>query len=176
KYIVTPVKSGLMFIDQKRAHERILFEKYLQEHDCTKGNSQKSLYPVKVEMQTADYVILTEIMEDLHHLGFSISELGNNTIAINGCPADTNADPATLVENLLNQYKETQGDIKLSAKESLVKSLAKAMAINYGKSLNMEEMRILMDKLFACKSPNYSPDGKLVIFIMSLDEMEKKFK
>ncbi len=175
KYILTPVKSGLMIVDQKRAHERILFEKYITDLEENKSISQQNLFPQKMELSPSDYANLSEIMNELSQLGFNISDLGDNVVSINSCPADTNADATVLVENLLREYQDSEVDLKISAKENLACSLAKAAAIPYGKSLLSEEMRVLVDQLFACKSPNYSPNGKAVLHILGTEEIEKRF-
>ncbi len=177
RYILTSVKSGLMIIDQKRAHERILFEKYIGSLAHNVPMAQKTLYPETIEMNAADYSVVMEILDDICAIGFDISDFGNNSVIINGCPAEIpNPDPKELIEILLEQYKSTQGDIKVNAKENIAKSLAVASAINYGTALTTEEMQIIVDQLFACEEPNYSPTGKKTMSIISMDEFEKKLK
>ncbi len=177
KYILTPVKSGLMVINQRRAHERILFEKYINSFAKNLSIAQQSLYPETVNLDPADYSLLLEITDDLHAVGFDIGNLGNNTIVINGCPSDIeNPEPKALIEKLLEEYKNTFGDIKTSAKERLARSMAAATAINYGKKLKSEEMNALVDALFACENPNYSPTGKVIIAIINTDELDTRLK
>jgi DNA mismatch repair protein MutL len=95
---------------------------------------------------------------------------------MNGCPADiANPDPKALLESILDDYKKKQTDIKMKAKEKLIQSLASASAINYGKSLSDAEMQEIVDRLFACENPNYSPSGFLIISILILEEIERKF-
>jgi len=166
-----------MIIDQKRAHERILFEKYIQSLAKNIALAQKTLFPDTVEMDAADHNILMEILDDVCAIGFDISDFGNNTIIINGCPSDIpNPEPKELIEILIEDYKNTQGDIKVNAKEKIARSLAKASAINYGVYLSVEEMQELVDRLFACEEPNYSPSGKKVMSIISMDEFENLLK
>jgi DNA mismatch repair protein MutL len=177
RYILTSVKSGLLVIDQKRAHERILFEKYISSLANNIPLSQKTLYPETIEMNAADHNLIMEMLEDICAIGFDINDFGNNTIIINGCPSDIpNPDPKELIEILLEQYKSTQTDIKIYAKENVARSLAIASAINYGTPLATEEMQELVDQLFACEEPNYSPSGKKTMSIMNMDEFEKKLK
>jgi DNA mismatch repair protein MutL len=177
KYIVCPVKSGLMLIDQKRAHERVLYEKYL---DCLAGGhaaSQTDMFPVVMELNPADFFILTEIEESLGRLGFRFQHKGNNAVAITGRPSDANAsDPVELMEIMLEDYKRTDSDPSAGAKEKVSAAMAAATAIPYGKSLTQTEMENLFDSLFACSGPNYSPGGKAVISILTLDEIDKRFK
>ena len=167
-----------MIIDQKRAHERILFEKYLKSLNNNTQIAQKTLFPKKIELNAPDFSLLKEIINDIRILGFDISEFGKNTFVVNGTPADINeSDTKDIIENLLENYKDhlnTKG-IKIEARENIARSLAKASAINYGKSLTNEEMRDIIDNLFACETPDYSPDGKAIINILNIEELEKRF-
>jgi len=177
KYIVCPVISGLMLIDQKRAHERVLFERFLECLSNDRAVSQTDMFPVTTDLNPSDYFILKEIEEELELLGFSFQHSGNNKITINGRPAGSNAsDPVEMLEILLEDYKITQADPATGAKEKVAAAMAGASAIPYGKVLNHKEMEDLFDTLFACKSPNYSPKGKPVINIIPLEEIDKKFK
>lgn len=176
KYILTPVKSGLMIIDQKRAHERILYERYLKSLTHNFGIAQQDLFPQTIEINPADQPVLSEIIEDLSKLGFDVREFGKNTYIINSYPADlVYNDPKEIIINFINEFKQTKDDIKLKVKDKLAISLAKASAINYGQKLNNEEMREIIDRLFACEYPNYSPTGKAVISIFSIEDVDKRF-
>lgn len=177
KYIVCPVKSGLMLIDQKRAHERILYERFLECLSNNRAVSQTDMFPVIAELNPSDYFILKEIEGELELLGFSIQHSGKNKITINGRPSGSNSsDPIEMLEILLEDYKTTQADPSTGAKEKVAAAMAGASAINYGKILNQSEMEDLFDALFACKAPNYSPKGKPVISIFTLEEIDKRFK
>jgi DNA mismatch repair protein MutL len=176
KYIATVVKSGMMFIDQKRAHERILFEKFVTSLTQNLGIVQKTLFPVTVDLEAGDVEILKEIITDLKSIGFDINEFGKKTFVINGIPAELALEnPQEILLNMLENYKDTNANIKLDFKERIAVSLAKATAIRYSRTMNYEEMRDLIDQLFACSSPNYSPEGKPVIAMIQYDEIEKKF-
>jgi len=177
KYFVCPVKSGLMLIDQKRAHERVLYERFLDSLSNNRAISQVELFPVTAELNPADYFILKEIEEELGILGFSFEHSGKNKITINARPADSSSsDPLEILEILLQDYKNTQSEPSISAKEKVAAGMASASAIPYGKVLSQGEMEDLFDTLFSCKSPNYSPKGKPVIIIISLEEIDKRFK
>jgi DNA mismatch repair protein MutL len=177
KYIVCPVKSGLMLIDQKRAHERVLYEKFMQCLSNEQAVSQVDMFPVTMELNPADYFILTEMEEGLEKLGFRIKHTGNNTISIIGRPSDsTSSDPVEMMEILLEDYKSTSTDPATGAKEKVSAALAAASAIHYGKPLTQSEMEDLFDTLFACSGPNYSPGGKPVITILTTEEIDKRFK
>lgn len=177
RYILTPVKSGLMMIDQRRAHERILYEKYIRSFAMNYPVAQRSLFPETIELDQADYLILREIMEDLHTIGFDIRDFGGNTLVIAGYPAEISKEtPRDLLEAFLDHYKSTGGDIKTGVRERIARSLAVAGAVNYGETLSQEVMQEMVDHLFACESPAYSPSGKPVVVIMGIEEIEKKFK
>ena len=177
KYIVCPVKSGLMLIDQKRAHERVLYERFLECLSNNRAISQTDMFPVTVELNPSDYLILKEIEADLELLGFSFQHPGKNKITINGRPADSDSsDPVMMLEILFEDYKNTQAEPSTSAKEKVASGMAGATAIQYGKVLSQGEMEDLFDTLFACHSPNYSPKGKPVISIIALEEIDKRFK
>ena len=139
--------------------------------------TQKTLYPETIEMNAADHSVIMEMLDDICAIGFDISDFGNNSIIINGCPSDIpNPNPKELIEILIEQYKSTQGDVKANAKENIARSLAIASAISYGTALTTEEMQIIVDQLFACEEPNYSPSGKKTMSIINMDEFEKKLK
>jgi DNA mismatch repair protein MutL len=166
-----------MIIDQRKAHERILFEKFMNSLENHQGIAQQTLFPQTIELNASDYTLLQVILEDVRALGFDIREFGKKTFVINGTPADIqNCDPSELLENLLANYKSNQMDIKLKVRENLAKSLAKASAVNYGKSLSNEEMSSIIDQLFACNIPNFTPDGKPVISVLETQELENRFK
>jgi DNA mismatch repair protein MutL len=177
KYIICPVKSGLMLIDQKRAHERVLYERFMKYLSNEEGVSQVDMFPVKMVLNPADYLILSEIDDSLYKLGFRISHEGNNTISITGRPAETvYSDPAEMMEIILEDYKNTGADPASGAKEKVSAAIAAASAIPYGKVLTHNEMEELFDTLFACSGPNYSPGGKPVISIIPTEEIDKRFR
>ncbi len=177
RYILCPVKSGLMIIDQKRAHERILYESFLDAIKNGQTVSQKSLFPKAIELSQADAALLSEIEDELKSCGFDISYLGNNSISVNGYPADAgNEDPVEMLEIIIEDYRSTQKEVKTGPAERLARSLARAGAIPYGKVLDEKELFNLFDTLFACTTPNYSPTGKPVVTIIDMDEINKRLK
>jgi DNA mismatch repair protein MutL len=177
KYIVCPVKSGLMLIDQKRAHERILYERYLGCITSKKYAAQVNLFPETLELNPEDYILVTEIEDELRMVGFDIQHLGKNAISINSQPAETQgAGSREIFEIVLDEYKAGHADPSTGINEKVASALARASAIPYGKTLTRDEMEELFDTLFACRAPNYSPSGKPVITIITLDELDKRFK
>lgn len=176
RYILTPVKSGLMVIDQKRAHERILYEQFMEVLKSDSVASQQQLFPQTIELNPADAELLGSILEDLLSLGFDIREFGKNTFIINGTPGTLDvSSPEMIVEKLLEEYKNSPLDARAKAKEQIAISLAKASAMDYGIELEKEEVDHLIDNLFACATPNFSPDGKKVLTIISIEDIEKSF-
>ena len=177
KYIFTSVKSGLMIIDQRRAHVRILFDKYLENIMQKKGISQRVLFPEMIELTASQAAIIPSITEDLESLGFELSNLGNNTYAIQGVPSEIeNPDVVTLIKSMLENIIETGLDVKSEIQEKLALSFARSVAINYGKPLSVEEITDIVNKLFACPTPNFTPDGKRILTVLDDDDMDSKLK
>lgn len=178
RYIVCPVKSGLMFVDQKRAHERILYERYMTSMENSTSVPQKTLFPETIELNPSDLFVLKEIEEALKITGIEIQYLGNNVISVNTLPDDCHSsNAAEVLDLILEEYKSKQSsDPAADLREKLATALARATAIPYGRELRKNEMEDLFDTLFACKAPNYSPSGKPVISILTLEEIDKRFK
>lgn len=177
RYILTSVKSGLLIIDQKRAHERILFEQNLRTDGSPSFIAQQNLYPETIELNASDYVTFMEIMEEVNQLGFDIRDLGNQSIVIYGIPAYArNSSLKEMIEEMLEVYKSCQGELEKRTKERIARSVAQASAIPYGKVLDQKEMRELVDQLFGCSNPDYSPSGKPVLKIITIEEIDKILK
>jgi DNA mismatch repair protein MutL len=177
RFILTPVKSGLMIIDQKRAHERILFEKALKNREESGFASQKLLFPETIELNPSDFVTFVKINDYISGLGFDIREFGKNSIIVNGIPETVkNSDIRSLIEEILEEFRAVANDTGKKMMENVARSIAKASAIPYGKVLEIPEMRDLVDQLFACSNPNHSPGGKPVISIIQTGDIEKSFK
>jgi len=177
KYILTPVKSGLMVIDQKRAHERILYERLMQVLENHEVASQQQLFPETFELNAADATLLTSILPDLRALGFDIRDFGKNSFIINGTPGVLNtSSPLEIIESLLEEYKNSPVNLQEKARETVAISLAQASAIPYGQTLKQSEINELIDNLFACQTPNFSPKGKKILSIMPLEDFEKILK
>ncbi len=177
KYIICPVKSGLMIIDQKRAHERILYEKFIEAMKTDTVVAQRSLFPKTLELDQADLALLSEIEEEVKNCGIDIRYLGSNTISINSQPsASMNEDPVEMLEIILEEYKSTEKVPGGSNREKVAVCMARAAAVPYGRSLEITEIRDLIDKLFQCANPNYAPSGKAILSIITLDELEKRLR
>ncbi|MGO4878316.1 DNA mismatch repair endonuclease MutL [Pedobacter psychrotolerans] len=179
RYIVSQIKSGLMVIDQQMAHERILYERFLVHLDDRKGASQQSLFPQTITLNANDFELAKSLLDDIKSLGFDVREFGKNTLVVEGVPVDlgsSSINETQLFEQLIEGFKNTQQELKLSKRDRLARSLAKNSAIKAGTALAQEEMNTLIDELFACKTPNFSVSGKPVIQTITLAELDKKFE
>lgn len=177
KYIITSLKSGLALIDQHRAHVRILFDQYVANIRQRQGASQQVLFPEIVEFTAGEAAVLPVLLEDMQFIGFDLTNLGNNSYAINGLPAGVeNLDPVSLIRNMVDRAIETGCEVHEEICDSLALSLAKAAAIRPGKILSGEEMDNLLASLFSCQESNLTPDGKTIISKLIDEELEKRFK
>ena len=177
RYILTPVKSGLMLIDQKLAYERILYEQLIQSVAHNQALAQRELYPTKLDLDPEHFLLIQEIKDDLALMGIDISDLGQNTVVVNSCPAGIECnDLKELIESLLEEYKNTNQKVGSSATKLVASSLAKAASAGFEKRLYAEEMQQLVDELFACENPNYSPTGKKLLSIVSMEDLGKFLK
>ncbi len=177
RFIVTSVKSGLMIIDQHRAHICVLFEQYLGQLKLKKGASQGVLFPEILQLPPSEAVILQNITEDLNAIGFDLSDLGGGSYAINAIPAGIEGlNPVELLRSMVHTAMEKGCDVKDEIHQALALTLAKAAAIVYGQVLSNEEMVRLVDSLFACSAPNFTPDGKTVLAVIKESDIEKLFK
>ena len=175
KYIMTPTASGLMVIDQKRAHERILYEQFVRTLANLHTESQQMLYPKVIDLSPGDFALLTEIAESLKTLGFDVQPFGGYSVALNAYPASLSTeDPEALFMDLLARIRESE-ETGNHFSEKIARALAKAGAIPYGKVLNAEEMNFMIDHLFACETPGFTPGGKTIVIIVQTEEIEKKF-
>lgn len=177
RYILGAVKSGLLIIDQHRAHIRVLFERYLSQLKQRQGVSQGMLFPDILQLPASEAAIFDSITDDLTAIGFDVSNLGGGSYAINGIPAGIEGlDPVTLLRNMLHTAMEKGSDVKEEIQTTLALSLARAAAIVYGQVLSAEEMRNLVDSLFACSTPNHTPDGYTILATVKEEDIERLFR
>jgi DNA mismatch repair protein MutL len=177
RFILSQIKSGFMVINQQAAHERILYERFLQQLQNHSGVSQQSLFPQSVTLNSSDFELLKELLPDIRALGFDIREFGKNTVVVEGVPADLNNTSETeILEQLLEGYKNNQSILKLDKRDSLARSLARNAATKAGTKMSLEEMNLLIDQLFACQMPNLALNGKLVITTFALEELLERFE
>ncbi len=158
-YILAPIGAGFIMVHQQLAHERVLYEKY-QKASVQPHATQKSLFPVVLELSVPDAILLEDMMEDLAIIGYEIEPFGQNSFIIQGIPADViSGNEKNAIELLLEQFKHFSGDMKFSKREKLIRCMARQSAIKAGQSLSQKEMHGLIDSLFNCESPNVSASG-----------------
>lgn len=175
QFIVTPIKSGMMIINQQTAHERILFEKYLEALEKNPIVSQQLLFPKVITVNASDEAILLEILPEMSALGFTINAFGKSTFVINGLPAELHLENETvLLSEIIETYRNTLTP-EGSKNKHVARTLAKRAAIKSGVRLKSEEMNRLVDELFACREPQFAPDGKPCVSKLTLEDLSKMF-
>lgn len=176
KFIVRAVNAGLMIIDQQLAHERILFERFVNQFKNKASDSQQSLFPQTIDLSASDFALVLEMQQEINSLGFRFEIFGKNALLINGVPPNLpSVREKELFEALLEQFKINQSELALPLKENLARALAKRASIKSGQKLVKEEMQSLIEGLFACLTPNYTPDGRPTFFIFELNKIESYF-
>lgn len=177
KYLLTPVKSGLMVIDQREAHARILYENFMQNFNSHLAASQRQLFPPVLELNAADAEILNALREELHQLGFDIRPGEDHHFYIDGTPGVlSHLDAKELVVTVIASFQDRPVDLMEEIKAQLALVLAQSSAVNYGVALKQEEMVSLFNQLFACQSPGFSPAGRKIISIIALTDIENLLK
>jgi len=175
-FILAENKNGFIAIHQQNAHERILYERFL---NAIKGKpiaAQRSLFPATIELAPADTVLLNELLDDLQLLGYLVEPFGNNTFVIQGSPADVvQGNEKASLEKMLDQYKHFSSDIKFNKREKLLRSMAWQQSVKAGTSFEQKEMESLINDLFECETPNSTPNGKPTYLEFKKDELDKMF-
>ncbi|HNX89713.1 MAG TPA: DNA mismatch repair endonuclease MutL [Paludibacteraceae bacterium] len=177
KYILTTVKSGLMIIDQHRAHKRVLFDRFMKKTESQKGITQQVLFPEILELSKDEFGVMEQILPDLSWVGFDIVPIGKSEYAINGIPSEIEmTSTLQLLKDMIATVSETEITVKESIKEEIAIQITRHTAIQYGQTLNLTEMRELFDNLFTCENHMYTPDGKLILSMIQTEDIENKFK
>ena len=175
-YIMTAVKSGLMIINQHRAHVRILYEAYLRQLSEHKVHSQKVLFPEMVQFSVSDSAILEHILPEMTEMGFQLDNLGGGSYAVNGVPAGIEGlNAVTLITDMVAAAIESGTHVKEEIDHVLALSLARNAAIPQGQVLSNSEMESIVNELFACSNVNYTPSGTPIIAIMQQHDIEHLF-
>ncbi len=174
QYIMTAVKSGLMIIDQHRAHVRILYEQYLNRKGQQKAGAQKMLFPEVVKLSAAEELSAGKVLPEMERLGFELTSLGGGSYAINAIPADlSGVNAVQLVKDMVAAATENEQTNTQELFNTLALSMAQNAAIPYGQILGNDEMEHLVNALFACSNVNYTPDGKNILTILKQEEMKR---
>ena len=175
-YIMTAVKSGLMIIDQHRAHIRILYEEYLRQLSEHKVHSQKVLFPEMVQFSVSDQMKLEQILPEMTEMGFQLDSLGGGSYAVNGVPAGIDGlNVVALINEMVASAMESGTSAKEEIDQALALSLARNAAIPQGQVLSGMEMDNIVNELFACSNVNYTPSGEPIIAIMKQPDIEHLF-
>ncbi len=176
KYIVNTIKSGMLLIDQHRAHQRILYENFLQHLTVKEAVCQQLLFPLELNFSPLELEIIKQLKEDLEHTGFVFSSVTESLVEISGIPANVpEGDVSIILEQLISDVENEVPDTNFSATDLLAKSMAKSLAVKTGQTLSQQEQEHLVNSLFACKEPNVSPSNKITFITMTVDELDKKF-
>jgi DNA mismatch repair protein MutL len=175
KYILIPVKSGIMVINQVRAYERILYEEFLENAQGQPGTGQHVLFPVTFELNPVDLSLLSAISDDLAAIGFDLQPFGGNSVILRATPASADVgDPKELIEKLLEDVKNDTSDVNGLIGDVVARKVARLSARSFVRLLHDEEIQALIDRLFACRDPQFTPGGKAVLTILQMDELEKR--
>ncbi len=177
KYIFYHLQSGILMIDQRAAHERILYERYLKSQEGQNIPIQQALFPKVIELSPTETKLLLEILPTIRKMGFDLQEFGANTFVLHGSPAQIhdNQDIEGLLHTFIQQYRD-QVDSNLKIEEKAAAALANATAVRSGVTLHIEEMNALVDQLFGCSMPYRSPSGRKCFINLDLEELDQKFK
>lgn len=176
EFILVPGEESFLLVNQQLAHERVLYEQMTIASRDKPMSTQRSMFPVTMELSPADTAIMEEIMDDLQHLGYMIEPFGKNSFVIQGTPADVGTgNEKHTIDILLDQYKHFNSDLKFSRREKLIRSLARQRSVKSGQILGDKEMRQLVTELFACEQPNRSADGRPIYVEFKKDQLDRMF-
>ncbi|AXT19543.1 DNA mismatch repair endonuclease MutL [Flavobacteriaceae bacterium AU392] len=176
KYIVNTIKSGILIIDQHRAHQRVLYEEFLQDITVKEAVSQQLLFPVRLEFSNTEIELLQNLKDQLEQTGFVFSKLKDGVVEFSGVPINmVEASVSSILEQLISDVENEVPDSNFSQTDLLAKSLARSLAIKTGQRLTNEEQEHLVNSLFACKEPNISPTNKSTFVTMRVEDIDKKF-
>ncbi|OFY89569.1 MAG: DNA mismatch repair protein MutL [Bacteroidetes bacterium RIFCSPLOWO2_12_FULL_31_6] len=177
KFILTQLKSGMLLIDQQRAHERILYEEFSRNLAEEKASSQKLLFPETIDFTAADAELMNELQDEIKNLGFEIKKMGSSNFKVTGIPPELKEQNIKkILEGLLEQFKLNESELKLKKRENLSISIARSASIKAGKKLAYDEMKALVDQLFACDMPYSSPSGKKIVITLNLEDLNQQFE
>ena len=176
KYIVSSIKSGIVYINQQLAHQRILYEEFLENITVREAMSQQLLFPLELSFNKTDIASIKEIKEDLESIGFLFDKILEDAIVISGIPVTiVESQISIIIEQLLEDINNDIPDTSFSQLDIMAKSLAKSLAIKTGTKLDIKEQEDIVNKLFLCKEPSASPFGKKTFITVNIDEIDKKF-
>ena len=176
KYIVSPIKSGMVIIDQQRAHQRILYEEFLTNMTVNHASSQQLLFPLELYYSSSEIALISELQLALESTGFVFEALHDDSIIISGLPVNvTESQVSIIIEELLSDLHDGIPDSSFSQNDTISKSMSRSLAVKTGTYLTEREQENLVNNLFACKEPNVSPFQKPTFITMRVEDLDKKF-
>ena len=176
KYIVSPIKSGMVIVDQQRAHQRVLYEQFLMNMTVHQASSQQLLFPLQLYFSKTEMELIKELQLSLSNTGFVFEESKDDHVVISGIPVTITESEVTLVlEQLLSDLQDGIPESSFSQNDTIAKSMAKSLAVRTGSYLTEKEQEDLVNGLFACKDPSISPFQKTTFITMSVEDLDKKF-
>ena len=176
QYILASAVSGIMVIEQHRAHMRVLYDRYRSQMEGKPVSCQGLLFPEVLQFSIADAMLLEEMTDELHALGFDVTPLGQGSFSLNGIPMGLDGlDPKQVLSNMVESAKETSSGIENEIQHRLALTLARSTSIPVGQVLSQQEMSDLLQSLFACQESVYGPDGKTIIAVLKQDVLDKLF-
>lgn len=176
RYIMTSVKSGLMIIDQYRAHTRILYEGYIEQMQKRRPSSQKPLFPDTIHFSASDKVVVEAVMPELQNIGFELTPNEEGDYKITAVPSGLDGlDYVALVQDLVASAREKTTSAIDDINHSIALELARNAAVTYGQVLTNAEMENIVNSLFACSNFSYTPDGKKILTMLRQTDLEQLF-
>jgi DNA mismatch repair protein MutL len=176
RFIVSQIKSGMIVVNQNKAHIRVLYERYLTYLSRNCGCTQQLLFPQTIAFSESDFVLLNDRLEDIRSLGFDFEEFGPRTLKINGLPAESRtSDVQQIFDEFVDMVRNAADELVSQPQKQMALALARSLAIKPGTVLKKEEMSQLLDELFGCEVPNYCPTGNPTIATFTLDELNERF-
>jgi len=177
KYLMSSIKSGVVLINQSLAHQRVLYEEFLESITVKEANSQQLLFPVKISFSSQEIEMIYIMKSELENAGFSFDEFTKDSVTIKGIPVSVTESKITIIlEELLNDMNFEVPDASFSHFDVMAKSFAKTLSIKTGTHLSGKEQEGLVDDLFSCKEPSVSPFGKATFKTFTLNEIDNLFK
>ena len=176
KYIVSPIKSGMVIINQKRAHERVLYEEFLTSMTVHQALSQQMLFPLQLYYSSAEIELIAELKLSLENTGFIFETINEDNVVISGLPVNvTESEISIVLEELLSDLQDGIPDSSFCQNDTIAKSMARSLAVKTGTYLTEKEQENLVHNLFGCREPNVSPFQKPTFITMSVEDLDKKF-
>ena len=176
KYVLSLIKSGVVLINQSLAHQRVLYEEFLESITIREANSQQLLFPVKISFSSAEIEMIYTIKTELENAGFSFDQFTKDSVTIKGIPVSVTESKITIIlEALLNDINLEVPDASFSHFDVMAKSFAKTLSIKTGTLLSEKEQESLVNNLFSCKEPTISPFGKATFKTLTLNQIDNLF-